>query len=67
MAAIARKVYLNKNSGVGQLAKVSRHLCPWSCYHFMSPEPNPVQAFGSNERRGAKVTFRNLTFHYCMI
>jgi hypothetical protein len=33
----------------------------------MSPEPNPVQAFGSNERRGAKVTFRNLTFHCCMI
>jgi hypothetical protein len=25
MAAIARKIYLNKNSGVGQLAKVIHH------------------------------------------
>ncbi len=60
MAAIARKIYLNKNAGVGQLAKVNNSLitltqfsCAIASNVFLSL---PQQAFGSNERRGAKVT-----------
>ena len=60
MAAIARKIYLNKNSGVGQLAKVTNSLITFpqfSCAIASNVSLSlPQQAFGSNERRGAKVT-----------
>ncbi len=60
MAAIARKIYLNKNAGVGKLAKVNKSLInfpQFSCAIASNVLLSlPQQAFGSNERRGAKVT-----------
>jgi hypothetical protein len=61
MAAIARKIYLNKNSGVGQLAKVTPTRLAVA-HPIVFPLLFVVlslfyQAFGSNERRGAKVIF----------